>query len=162
RIEDISLSLTHDRSTAAAVALARPMQTEVALSGRLLYHLLPYRRKVMLENMRRVFGDAISEHDILRLAQGHYAHIWRLIAHFLCFPLLTKSRRAGLVRVEKEGVLRRAHAQGKGVLLLTGHFGNFEVATAAGIAQFPEAHGHFHFVRRPFKPRWLERFVYQR
>ena len=48
------------------------------------------------------------------------------------------------------------------MLLLTGHFGNFEVATAAGIAQFPEAHGHFHFVRRPFKPRWLEDFVYAR
>ena len=162
RIEAISLSLTHDRSSAAAVALAKPMHTEVPLSGRLLYRLLPYRRKVMLDNMRRVFGEIIPEHEIKRLAQAHYAHIWRLIAEFLCFPLLRLSQRAKLVRVENEDVLRRAHAQGKGVLLLTGHFGNFEVATAAGIAQFPEAHGHFHFVRRPFKPRWLEKFVYRR
>jgi KDO2-lipid IV(A) lauroyltransferase len=36
------------------------------------------------------------------------------------------------------------------------------VATAAGIARFPEAHGHFHFVRRPIKPRWLENLVYRR
>ena len=162
RIEAIALSLTHDRSSAAAVALAKPIHTEVSLSGRLFYHLLPYRRKVMLENMRRVFGETVPEHEIRRLAQAHYAHIWRLIVEFLWFPLLPMSQRSKLVRVENEDVLRRAHAQGKGVLLLTGHFGNFEVATAAGIAQFPEAHGHFHFVRRPFKPRWLEKFVYQR
>ena len=59
-------------------------------------------------------------------------------------------------------MLLDAHARGKGVLILTGHFGNFEVATAAGIAQFPQARGHFHFIRRPFKPRWLEDFVYSR
>jgi KDO2-lipid IV(A) lauroyltransferase len=59
-------------------------------------------------------------------------------------------------------VLLEAHARGKGVLILTGHFGNFEVATAAGIAKFPQAHGRFHFIRRPFKPRWLEDFVYSR
>jgi KDO2-lipid IV(A) lauroyltransferase len=67
-----------------------------------------------------------------------------------------------MARVENLDVLLAAHARGKGVLLLTGHFGNFEVATAAGIAAFPEARGRFHFVRRPIKPQWLERFVYGR
>jgi KDO2-lipid IV(A) lauroyltransferase len=162
RIEGISLSLTHDRSRAAAVALAKPMHTEVPLAGRLLYRLLPYRRKVIRENMRRVFGETIPEHEITRLAQAYYAHIWRLITEFLWFPLLSTAQRARLVRVENVEALLEAHARGKGVLLLTGHFGNFEVATAAGIAQFPEARGRFHFVRRPFKPHWLEKFVYQR
>ncbi len=98
----------------------------------------------------------------MRLAQTHYGHIWRLIVEFLWFPLLPAAKRAGLVRVENADVLLAAHEQGKGVLILTGHFGNFEVATAAGIAQFPQARGHFHFIRRPFKPRWLEDFVYSR
>jgi hypothetical protein len=31
-----------------------------------------------------------------------------------------------------------------------------------GIAKFPQARGVFYFVRRPFKPRWLENFVYGR
>ena len=162
RVGEISLSLTHDRSSAAAVALALPMRTEVPLSGKLLYHLLPYRRKVVRENIARVFGETISSDEITRLTQAHYGHIWRLAMEFLRFPLLSKSQRAELVRVENVDALLKAHALGKGVLLLTGHFGNFEVATAAGIAQFPEAHGRFHFVRRPFKPRWLENFVYRR
>jgi KDO2-lipid IV(A) lauroyltransferase len=117
---------------------------------------------VVLENMRRVFGASVPEDEIVRLAQSHYAHIWRLIVEFLWFPLLSAGRRAELVRVENVDVLLEAHARGKGVLILTGHFGNFEVATAAGIAKFPQAHGRFHFIRRPFKPRWLEDFVYSR
>jgi KDO2-lipid IV(A) lauroyltransferase len=162
RVESILLSLTHDRLSASAVALAKPIRTKVPLSGKLVYYLLPYRRKVVRDNIGRVFGATVDADEIKRLAQAHYGHIWRLILEFLWFPLLSTSRRANLVRVENLEALLKAHAQGKGVLLLTGHFGNFEVATAAGIAQFPEARGRFHFVRRPIKPRWLERFVYGR
>ena len=39
-------------------------------------------------------------------------------------------------RIENVEVALRAHARGKGILLLTGHFGNFEVSTVAGISQF--------------------------
>ena len=159
RLAKISLSLSHDRGSAAAVALATPAQIEVPLSGKLAYWLLPFRRRVVLDNLELVFGDTLSKAQIVQLAQAHYAHIWRLMAEFVRFPLLSRSQRARLARVENEHVLRAAHAKGKGVLLLTGHFGNFEVATAAGIMSFPEAHGRFHFVRRPFKPRWLENFV---
>ncbi|HTS54156.1 MAG TPA: 4'-phosphopantetheinyl transferase superfamily protein [Burkholderiales bacterium] len=158
----VSLSLSHDRGSAAAVALAAPRRIEVPLSGRIVYRLLPFRRRVVLDNLRRVFGNTLAEDQITRLAQAHYAHMWRLIAEFVTFSLMSQSRRARLARVENEQVLRAAHAKGKGVLLLTGHFGNFEVATAAGIMSFPEARDRFHFVRRPFKPRWLEAIVYGR
>jgi len=67
-----------------------------------------------------------------------------------------------MVRVENLEALLTAHELGKGVLVLTGHFGNFEVATAAGLAQFPQAHGRFHFVRRPIRPEWLDRLVTRR
>jgi KDO2-lipid IV(A) lauroyltransferase len=162
RVGHISLSLSHDRASAAAVALAEPMRIPVPLSGKVLSRLLPYRRRVVIDNLQRVFGETLTEEQIAQLAQAHYAHIWRLIVEFLTFPLMSQSRRTQLARVENEQVLRAAHAKGKGVLLLTGHFGNFEVATAAGIMSFPEARDRFYFVRRPFKPRWLEDIVYRR
>jgi len=162
RIGHICLSLSHDRTSATAIALAEPMPIAVPLIGRVLYRLLPFRRRVILENLRRVFGDTLAEEQIAQLAQAHYAHMWRLIVEFLTFSLMSHSRRAQLARVENEQVVRTAHAKGKGVLLLSGHFGNFEVATAAGIASFPEALGRFHFVRRPFKPRWLDDIVTRR
>jgi KDO2-lipid IV(A) lauroyltransferase len=81
---------------------------------------------------------------------------------FARFPLMPAARRTAWVRVENDGVLVRAGAQGKGLLVLTGHFGNWEVATVAGLRQFPQYHGLFHFVRRPLKPAWLNNFLTRR
>jgi KDO2-lipid IV(A) lauroyltransferase len=101
----------------------------------------------------------VSEAEIERLRQAHYAHLWRLCDEFLRFRWLSARRKTALVRVENVEVFAAALAGNKGVLVLTGHFGNWEVATVAGLGQFPQMHGRFHFVRRPIKPRWLDRFV---
>jgi KDO2-lipid IV(A) lauroyltransferase len=63
------------------------------------------------------------------------------------------------VRAENIEALASALAQGKGAIIVTGHFGSWEVSTTAGIAKFPEMRGRFHFVRRPIKPRWLDTLV---
>ncbi|HTR56947.1 MAG TPA: 4'-phosphopantetheinyl transferase superfamily protein [Casimicrobiaceae bacterium] len=159
RIRAIALSLTHDRLSASAVALAVPEQAEVPLAGRIIDRLLPIRRRVIVENLRRVFGNAVPEAEIERLAQAHYAHLWQLVGEFVLFRALSEARKAAMVRVENHEALARALARNKGVLVLTGHFGNWEVATVAGLGQFPQMHGRFHFLRRPIKPRWLDAFV---
>jgi phosphopantetheine--protein transferase-like protein len=162
RVRAIAVSLTHDRLSASAVALAEPARTVPALAGRILYHVLPVRRRVIRENLERVFGDAAPADEITRLAQAHYAHLGRLALEFLWFPWVSAARRAAMVRVENLAALEAALARGKGVLVLTGHFGNFEVATAAVLASYPHARGRFYFVRRPFKPRWLDDLVTRR
>jgi len=162
RFSDIQLSLTHDRSQATAMAIARPAQAKPSLAARLLYRLLPLRRQVVLDNLRRVYGERADEAEITRLAQAHYGHLGRLFWEFLWYPWLSRARKLALVRVENLDALLAAHAQGKGVLILTGHFGNFEVATSAGLASFPEAKGRFHFVRRPIRPEWLDKLVTRR
>ena len=162
RVASIALSLTHDRLSASAVALSRPAPIAVPLAGRLLYHLLPLRRAIVLANLRRVYGAALPEADIVALAQAHYAHLWRLAGEFLRFRWLTSEKKSALVRVENIDAFIAAFRQRKGVLVLTGHFGNWEVATLAGIANYPEVSGRFHFVRRPIKPAWLDALVTQR
>ena len=159
RVKTIALSLTHDRVSASAVALALTDTAVAPLSGRLLYRLLPFRRAVVLENLRRVFGEGVPEAEVERLAQAHYAHLWRLFAEFVRFRWMSAERKAAIVSVENVEVFARAFERGKGILVLTGHFGNWEVATVAGLNQFPQMRGRIHFVRRPIKPRWLDRFV---
>jgi KDO2-lipid IV(A) lauroyltransferase len=162
RIASISLSLTHDRVSASAVALAVPAHIAVPLSGRLLFRFFPLRRPVVLANLKRVYGDRLPEEDIVALAQAHYAHLWRLAGEFLRFRWLSAKRKAAQVRVEGIDTLVAALAQGRGVLVLTGHFGNWEVATVAGIANYPGVRGRFHFVRRAIKPAWLDALVTRR
>jgi KDO2-lipid IV(A) lauroyltransferase len=162
RVKGISVSLSHDRVSASAVALAHPMIADAPKIGRLLYRMAPFRREVILDNLRRVFGDSAPAAEIEALAQAHYAHFGRLLWEFLRFPWMSAERRRSMVRVENMEALIAALGQGKGVLILTGHFGNFEVATAAGLDSYPQARGRFWFVRRPIKPEWLDRMVTRR
>jgi len=162
RVAGIAISLTHDRTSASAVALALAQETTAPLAGRVLFHLLPFRRQVIIDNLRRVFGSAVPAPGIDRLAQAHYAHLWQLGAEFVRFRWLSDARKRALVRIEGLDVFIDAFRRGKGVLVLTGHFGNWEVATVAGIQNYPEVHGRFHFVRRPIKPRWLDALVTRR
>jgi len=162
RIRSIALSLSHDRVSASAVALAERAHAEAGAGARFVYRFAPLRRKVVLENLRRVFGATVPETEIVRLAQAHYDHLLRLAGEFAHFRWLAPAKKLALVRVENVEAFLAARAQGKGILILTGHLGNWEVATIAGIAQFPEMRGKFHFVRRAIKPNWLDRVVTRR
>jgi KDO2-lipid IV(A) lauroyltransferase len=159
RVAGIRVSLTHTQTSASAIAWADPRETDVPWFGKLLYHLLPYRRGIVLANLRRVFGDVLPDDKILLLAQAYYAHYVRFLVEFVRLPFMSAKQRKGWIRVENMESPIRAHAQGKGLLLLTGHFGNFEVSTVTLISQFPQYRGKFHFVRRTLKPRLLNDFV---
>ena len=82
RLRSISLSLTHDRTQASAVALALAGGAAPSRGARWLYRLLPARRKVVLDNLRRVFSrmtdipaeeiDAFLESPWLSLFLGQF------------------------------------------------------------------------------------------
>jgi KDO2-lipid IV(A) lauroyltransferase len=161
-IAGISVSLTHTSASASAVTRAEPRQTEVPLIGKIIYHLVPWRRGVVLGNLRLVFGDVLCERELRRLAYAHYAHLARFLVELVRLPLMSPQKRKAWCRVENMEVPISAHNKGKGLLLLAGHLGNWEVSTAAGITQFPQLRNLFHFVRRPLKPGWLNHLVTER
>jgi KDO2-lipid IV(A) lauroyltransferase len=110
-------------------------------------------------NLRRVFGSVLPETELRQIAQAYYAHFIRFLIEIVRLPFMSARRREVWVRVENMESPIRAHEKGKGLLLLTGHFGNWEAATVAGLHQYPKYRNLFHFVRRPLKPRWLNDFV---
>jgi KDO2-lipid IV(A) lauroyltransferase len=159
RVANLSVSLTHTDNSASAIVWADPRATAVPWFGKLLYYLLPYRRAVVLGNLRRVFVDVLPETEIVRLAQAYYAHYVRFLFEFMGQPFMSAKRRSAWVKVENVESPIRAHARGKGVFLLTGHFGNFEVATVAGMARFPQCRGLLYFIRRALKPAWFNSLI---
>src|SRR5215468_2282046 len=134
----------------------------VPLTGRLIYHLVPIRRRTILANLRRVFGDHLPETAIRRLAMLHYAHLARSLVEIAQDGWRSPAARAARVRIENMEACLRAHGRGKGVLLLAPHLGNWEIATTSGLAQFGQYRGQFHVLRRALAPRWLDRFVTRR
>jgi len=162
RIASIEVSLSHDRANASAVAIAERDAIVVPRTGAFIYRFLPIQRQVILGNLRLVYGDYVDDDEIVRLAQAHYAHLWRLCGEFLRFRWLSHARKMAMVRVENVEAFASALGENKGVLILTGHFGNWEVATIAGLNHYPQMRGRFHFVRRAIKPRWLDALVTRR
>src|SRR5262245_25663135 len=100
RVAPLRVSLTHTETSASAIAWADPMKTGVPWFGKLLYHLLPYRRSVVLGNLGRVFGEVLPEHEIRQLAQAYYAHYARFFIEFVRLPLMSAARRKAWVRLE--------------------------------------------------------------
>ena len=66
---------------------------------------------------------------------------------FVQFQFLSRAQREARARVENAELIINTLSRGQGAIILTGHFGNFATAIAAGAASFPEARGRFYFVR---------------
>lgn len=130
--------------------------------GRLAYHVLPFRRAVVLSNLRTVFGDRLDPGEIRALAQCFYQHILRLCFETFVMSWVPKSSLRDRVRIEGDRHLREASDQGKGVLLLTGHFGNWELVPVAAMLHFPELKGRFHVLRRLLVNKFVERVLFGR
>lgn len=161
-VQTIKISLTHSETTATAVALRIQRSIKPAWGGRFIFRWLPYRRAVILENLNRVYGTNVEPSQIALLAQAHYSHLLSLLKELIQFRFLSAARKKSIVRVEGVDGMIEAFEAGKGILILTGHFGNFEVSTVAGIEHFPQVKGRIHFLRRPIKPRWLSDMLTQR
>ena len=158
-IGEIRLSLTHTDSSASAVAVAEKRKFHPPWFGKVIYHILPLRRGTVMKNLRLAFGSVLDEAELAQLAQAYYGHFVKFLIEFLCLPFRSAEQKRKMIRIEGMDTAARAHAQGKGMLLLTGHFGNWEVATVAGIKQFDQFKGLFHFVRKPLKPAILNQFI---
>ncbi len=95
--------------------------------GWLAYHLDFTHREICLRNLRIAFGDEWDERKIREVALESFQ---RLGSNFVSYLKLAQMpTEKVLKRIEPRGqeILAAAHRQGKGVILLTGHLGNWEI-----------------------------------
>jgi KDO2-lipid IV(A) lauroyltransferase len=139
------------------VALLQP-----SLAGRVMYYCAPYRRKVILSNMHTVFGDQLDKHAKKRLMQSFYSHLLTSLKEMVQMRFMSEAKIRKSVEIINHHFLLEVAAQGQGVLVLTGHFGNWEFAPIGGILKFKEFQGQFHFIRKTLGFKWLERVLFRR
>lgn len=109
-----------------------PLRAALALGkvlGRLGFDLIRIRRDVVLDNLRQGIGG--DDKVLARIGRRCYENLGRGLVEYLRFPLLT--REFVLEAVETVGLqnLDKALTRGKGVLAITGHFGDWELMGAA-------------------------------
>jgi KDO2-lipid IV(A) lauroyltransferase len=119
-----------------------------SLFGSALYSLLPVRRRIVMENLQQAFGDRLNETDLRRLARCFYSHISKTIVENLAMMVNSERRIAGQVDVFGVEHVLKAAEQNRGILILTGHFGNWELAAVATMLQFKQYQNRFHVIRK--------------
>src|SRR5262249_26725431 len=107
------------------VAPHRVVESCGAALGRLFYLLDRRHRRIALENVEAAFPgrSPAEQREIVKAAFGHFG---RLLFAVLEFGTLSPEAMLARVEFEGEDQERLAHAQNKGVLFVTGHFGFWE------------------------------------
>ncbi|MCW8409523.1 lysophospholipid acyltransferase family protein [Legionella sp. PATHC035] len=133
----------------------------ISLLGRFVYKFLPYKRKVVMANIDRVFGEQLNSTQKRRLATSYYTHLLKSFKEAIQLRFMSEADLRNLVEVRGHEHMLAVVAQQKGVLVLTGHFGNWEVAPIGGVLNFKEFQGQFHFIRRTLSIKFIERSLFK-
>jgi KDO2-lipid IV(A) lauroyltransferase len=127
--------------------LARPLPRRALLFlgrrlGQLVHSVFRFRRGIVLDNLTRALGSELSPAQINAVAVSFYCQLGMTLMEFLSLPRLNRKQVLELVDIQGGEHLQRVLDEGKGGLLVSGHFGNWEML-GARIA----ASGHkIHFV----------------
>jgi Kdo2-lipid IVA lauroyltransferase/acyltransferase len=118
------------RAAAIVQALVRPLPRPWTLGlgralGRLLADLDPRHVAIAAENLRQAFPHW-DEPRRLRTARAVYAHFGQTLLDILWMAQQPRERLLGLIVEEGRENADRVRADGRGVVYVTGHFGNWE------------------------------------
>lgn len=136
-------------------AMPRPLAHGIGiLIGRIVYYIHPRLRRVGLRNLQLAFPDkAVTERR--KILRGLYVSLGRLLGEFCLFPHYTRENASEIAVYQGFENFDAAEKRGKGVLLLTGHFGGWEVGSF-----FHSLQGHpMHIVVRPLDNVYLDALV---
>jgi Kdo2-lipid IVA lauroyltransferase/acyltransferase len=103
-----------------------------AYFGSLAFHLIPSRRRIALDNLRYAFPE-MNEAARLAIVKGAFRNYGITLVELLWFPNLTDAILRKLVTVRNPEVIARGYSAGRGMVMLSGHFGNWELI-ALGVA----------------------------
>ncbi|HET6368709.1 MAG TPA: hypothetical protein VFG27_15850, partial [Pseudomonadales bacterium] len=116
---------------------ARPGLWVGARLGDLAWTALPRRRAVALENLARAFPGR-SATELARIGRASFRHLGMNFVESCVFFFRPPARLLSRVSVDGAPNVEAAHAMGRGILLLTAHFGNWELLAAShALTRFP-------------------------
>ncbi len=119
-----------------------------------VYYLIQDRRLVALDNLHHAFPEK-SMDELIKIAKGVYRNFGILLAEFTEIPRLNEKRVNRLMEIQGIENYYKAKAKNKGVIMLTGHYGNWELMAAV----FSTLADSMTVLYRPFDNAMVENLV---
>ncbi len=95
--------------------------------GDLAYQCVKRRRRIALKNLKMALGSEKSDEELRQIARRSFQNMGKTLVEFLYSPKYSAEQLAHLARIEGMENLHQAIAKGKGVILISAHFGNWEL-----------------------------------
>jgi len=91
----------------------------------LLITVFPYRKRVVSENMRNVFPN-LKDKEVVKLQRAFYRHFADILVEGVKNLTISSKDLKKRYRILNPAVLDELYAKGKSVLLVSGHYNNWE------------------------------------
>ncbi|MFH1373896.1 MAG: lysophospholipid acyltransferase family protein [bacterium] len=111
----------------AGLMSARAADVFGATLGRLAYILLASRRHIAYDNLRRSLGDTVSPEETQAIVRRVFENIGRTLIEFARFGRIKPAGTRKIVVGDGEEHLQQTRREGRGGLVVTAHFGNWEL-----------------------------------
>ncbi len=120
--------------------VARPLPRSWLLAlgralGSFVWRVVGFRREVVLDNLRHAFGQERSEQELRALAAAFYRNLGMTLMEFVAMPRLKPADVVDLVAIEGAEHIEAVARLGRGGVLVSGHFGNWELLGARVAAE---------------------------
>jgi len=136
-----------------SLLLIKFIQILGALLGDIFFYCIPVRRKIILENLTRAYLLQKTPKEIKALARKNVEHYGKML--FEIFYLRNQRQLKCHTGVIGQEVIQKALSQGKGIILLGLHLGNWEVM----VRSFFMIGEPVHVVAREIKSSWINYVV---
>lgn len=125
--------------------------------GTLGYRPLSIRREVVERQVRAALPD-LSPNEVRRVAKASYAHLGRTTAETAILPLYDRERVISLFEeVDGWSIVEERLAREKGLIVVTGHLGNWELGGAYLAARGLPMQAVARYMANPLFDRYLTR-----
>ncbi len=102
--------------------------------GRLFSRIIPVRKKIAIDNLRHAFKDSKTDSEYEKIAIESFENIGQTFIELARFSKISHSRLKAMVTCSDLSAFQKAHDEQKGAILVTSHFGNWEMAAAWVVA----------------------------
>ncbi|WP_461489381.1 lysophospholipid acyltransferase family protein [Pontibacter sp. HJ8] len=121
----------------------------------LVYHVIGYRKKVVLQNLRHSFPEK-SEQEIKQITKAFYKQFLEVVMEILKLASMDEAEIKRRIVFTNQEVLDNFVKQGKPVITMGSHSGNWEWILPAGAVQYDfPAEG----IYKPLSNKFFEEFM---
>ena len=98
--------------------------------GRFIGFIFKKRKQIAFDNIKQAFNDKFNDDQINAIVKQVFTNIGRTLIEFCRFEKVGRERYRQIIKPDGLDILEKVKSEGKGGILVTAHFGNWEMLGA--------------------------------